>query len=265
MLQRIKARLNDYKYRSVPWLIFNWKKGPVKKVTSIEYDSFDDSIKHISALEAFFSQLVEKPDRSPCQIMKDVYGFSIHKKRSSIDDAGDGVFIKDGLAKQGSIVALYPGTVYYPLEPLFFQSLGNSFILQCVDGVMVDGNDCGISCRIFRSSAARDVIGSHNCCDTSWLTNQRLNPLSIGQYINNANYEFHANVIYQELDIPLSFPLQLLQCIPNINFSAPLLTRINDADDDNDITVIRTVLLIALRDINEGEELFSSYFTEVQH
>lgn len=40
--------------------------------------------------------------------------------------------------------------MYYPFEPLLFQSLGNSFILQCVDGLMVDGNNRGLSSRIFR-------------------------------------------------------------------------------------------------------------------
>lgn len=37
-----------------------------------------------------------------------------------------------------------------PMDPIFFQSLKNSFILKCVDGVLVDGNNKGLSRRIFR-------------------------------------------------------------------------------------------------------------------
>jgi len=266
MFQRLKVKLNEYKYRSVPWLLLNWrKKGSLKKVTSIENHSIEKNNEYISILKNLFERLHNKSSQEtlPCHVIKDALGFSIHKKKSFISSAGTGVFVKDGIVRKGSIVALYPGTVYYPSEPLFFQSLGNSFILQCVDGVMIDGKERGLSCKIFRSCAARDVIGTYRFCDTSWMTSQNLNPLAIGQYVNNANKEYPANVIYQELDITLSFPVHLLQFIPNINFNAPLLTR-EYGDEKDDILVIRTVLLIALRDINEGEEIFSSYFTEVK-
>lgn len=111
------------------------------------------------------------------------------------------------------------------------------------------------------------MIGQFHFCDTSWLRSDDLllNPLSIGQYVNNANNEFSPNVMYKELDIPLTFPLELFKYIPNVNFNPPDFSDANDDDESKEqIIVVRSVLLLAVRDIKKGEELFSSYFTEVK-
>lgn len=42
------------------------------------------------------------------------------------------------------------GTVYQKCEPIFFQSIGNPFIFRCLDGVLIDGNDKGISKVVYR-------------------------------------------------------------------------------------------------------------------
>ena len=42
------------------------------------------------------------------------------------------------------------GTVYQKYEPVFFQSIGNPFIFRCLDGVLIDGNDKGISKVVYR-------------------------------------------------------------------------------------------------------------------
>ena len=42
------------------------------------------------------------------------------------------------------------GTVYQKYEPIFFQSIGNPFIFRCLDGVLIDGNDKGISKVVYR-------------------------------------------------------------------------------------------------------------------
>ena len=54
--------------------------------------------------------------------------------------------------------------------------------------------------------------------DTSWLTLQPVNPLNIGQIVNNETRELRANVRYQEADIPPSFPLKLRKFLPIINY-----------------------------------------------
>lgn len=42
------------------------------------------------------------------------------------------------------------GTVYQKYEPVFFQSIGNPFIFRCLDGILIDGNDKGISKVVYR-------------------------------------------------------------------------------------------------------------------
>lgn len=90
--------------------------------------------------------------------------------------------------------------------------------------------------------------------DTSWLTEYSVNPMNVGQYVNNENSKNPANVFYHEVDLPDSFPLNLLKFVPNVNYQSVA------TDGERDL---RIVVLIALRDIGQGEELFSSYITLV--
>lgn len=158
------------------------------------------------------------------------------------------------------LLALYPGTLYLPSDPLFFASIKNPYILRCEDGLLVDGNDRGLSKSIFKSCAARDRFGwEMPCCDKSWLTATPVNPLNVGQYVNNEDGGVHKhNVIYQEVRLPLptsaqqGFPLQFWRFLPNVWYNP-----------SNNAVGLRLVPLVAIRDIEEGEELFSSYFTIV--
>ena len=78
------------------------------------------------------------------------WGFSVGRRHSNIPGAGRGVFVTDGVVHKGQIVALYPGTLYYPGERMLIQSIRNPFILRCSDGVMVDGRDTGLSRSIYK-------------------------------------------------------------------------------------------------------------------
>lgn len=144
------------------------------------------------------------------------------------------------------------GTVYQKYEPIFFQSIGNPFIFRCLDGVLIDGNDKGISKIVYRSCNGRDQLGPLKMSDSTWLTSEIQNPLAIGQYVNNCSNERPANVCYQEFDVPAVFPIELKQYLPNIVYSY-----------DKQST-LRCVILVALRDIKQGEELFSNYYTIVR-
>ena len=101
----------------------------------------------------------------------------------------------------------------------------------------------------------RDQVGLCRVGDTSWLTPRPVNPLNVGQYVNNENSAHSANVAYKEVDIPGNFPLHLRKFLGNINFESSAI------DGEK---CLRVVVLLALRDIKEGEELFSSYFTVVR-
>jgi len=202
--------------------------------------------------------------------MKDHLGFFVERRKSMVSpDAGTGVFAV-GDVPSGSLVGLYCGTLYMPTEPLFFPSLGNKYIFRCIDGVHVDGNDRWISKSIFKSCAARDKLDFDTpCCDTSWMSPFPINPLSVGQYVNNQSHSKRNNVIYQECRVTLAtedttdadhnnharLGKELFRFLPNVwcdpvNCRWPL--------------TLRLVPLIATRHISDGEELLSSYFTVIE-
>ncbi|XP_053371641.1 SET domain-containing protein 9 isoform X2 [Clarias gariepinus] len=178
-------------------------------------------------------------------------GFCVEKMASSLLGAGTGVFVTRGRVLRGVPVAMYPGTIYQADEPIFFQSIRNPFVFRCIDGVLIDGNDKGLSRLVFRSCSGRDRLGPFRLSDSSWLTPCPANPLAVGQYVNNCSNENAANVCYQELDVPEDFPIELLQYLPNVNYISNTQRR------------LRCVVLVSLRDINMGEELFSNYYTIV--
>lgn len=103
----------------------------------------------------------------------------------------------------------------------------------------------------FRSCSRRDQLGPFQMSDVSWLTAAPQNPLAVGQYVNNCSYEKAANVCYQEFDVPSCFPVELKQYLPNIVYSHDIQSP------------LRCVVLVTLRDIKQGEELFSNYYTVI--
>ncbi|XP_042309365.1 SET domain-containing protein 9 isoform X1 [Sceloporus undulatus] len=186
---------------------------------------------------------------NPEEILFNTLGFSITRSRSSLISAGTGVFVTKGFIPKGTVVSMYPGTVYEKYEPIFFQSIGNSFIFRCIDGVLIDGNDKGISKAIYRSCSKRDQLGPLKMSDAFWLTNSVQNPLAVGQYVNNCSTDKSANVCYQEFDVPECFPVEFRQYLPNIKYSHEVQRP------------LRCVVLVALQNIGPGEELFSNYYT----
>ncbi|KAI0240775.1 SET domain-containing protein 9 [Lamellibrachia satsuma] len=188
--------------------------------------------------------------------MKDVLGFTVEKRPSQITGGGDGVVVTSGVIPADTIAAVYPGLTYSPWEPILLQSISNQFVFRCIDNIHVDGNDRGLSRYLYRSCAQRDRVGPYWLCDTSWLTNCPVNPLAIGQYVNNHTKQSPANVAYQEIDITEDFPFRLRCFVPNTCYGSSL--------DKSATSKTRCVVLVSLRNIEEGEELLSSYFTLVQ-
>ncbi|XP_037655390.1 SET domain-containing protein 9 isoform X3 [Choloepus didactylus] len=131
----------------------------------------------------------------PEEVLYNTLGFSVALAPSSLISAGKGVFVTKGLVPKGAVVSMYPGTVYQKYEPIFFQSIGNSFIFRCLDGVLIDGNDKGISKVVYRSCSGRDQLGPLKMSDTTWLTKEIHNPLAVGQYVNNCSNELLMSVI----------------------------------------------------------------------
>lgn len=276
-LNRFLNKWKSYRHRFVPWIALNLSKNertlrqvserckdkpaPDAEVSRALLQLFGVLLhthraKHRDA-QNNFERLTGQEDHCRGDLicghdaMFQTLGFCIARKPSSLALAGTGVFVTKGLVPKGAIVAMYPGTVYQPYQPIFFQSIRNPFVFRCIDGILIDGNDRGISKMVFRSCSGRDRVGFFMLSDVSWLTSDPLNPLAVGQYVNNCSNERPANVCYQEYDVPDKFPIELRQYLPNVNFRQDALGP------------LRCVVLVSLRDIVAGEELFSNYYTIV--
>ncbi|KAI8899273.1 hypothetical protein BC833DRAFT_564273 [Globomyces pollinis-pini] len=182
---------------------------------------------------------------------KSVFGFHPKIKPSSIIEAGRGVYV-EGVVENGEIVALYPGLVYTPGEPMFFVSLNNHYILRCFDGYSIDAKANGLSGMLYKSHYNRLKIPTP-VATTKWMNLDNTHPLYIGHLINNGISGHTSNVRYQEINInPNHF--KNLHLIPNIHGSL-------DWNAHQDIR--RIVCIVATRKI-ENEELFSTYYEKIQ-
>ncbi|XP_048875619.1 SET domain-containing protein 9 isoform X4 [Brienomyrus brachyistius] len=227
-LNVLQTRWNSYKYRFVPWIAVNICKNErtLRQVPLCSLDklvSDEEVLRSITKLfRALFSSNLggqrdllrmlssssqtnyqaavgEEGPSDPGRVMFDTMGFAIERRPSSLQSAGT-------------------GTVYQKYEPIFFQSICNPFIFRCIDGVLIDGNDKGISKAVYRSCSGRDRLGPVKFSDTTWLTDEPYNPLAVGQYVNNCSNDKAANVCYQEFDVPTGFPIELCQYLPNVNY-----------------------------------------------
>ena len=133
---------------------------------------------------------------------------------------------------------------------------------RLTDGTLIDGNDSKLSRILFTSVHGRDRVGLSPLCDLSWLRDRKtglrrpVNPLNIGQIVNNADGKAAtANVAYHELNLDLGeMDHRLRLFLPNIRYES---LGVNSG-------TLRLAPLIATRDVEAGEELFSSYFSMVK-
>eukprot|EP01027_Heterolobosea_sp_BB2_P007725 GEZU01011471.1.p1 GENE.GEZU01011471.1~~GEZU01011471.1.p1 ORF type:complete len:204 (+),score=37.99 GEZU01011471.1:296-907(+) len=192
---------------------------------------------------------------------------------------------------------------------MFFQSIGNKFILKRKDAFFIDGNDRYLSAYIYKSCASRDsACFGIPICDVSWLDYYdphshdddddddknaavdrfaNLNPLALGHYINSSvknattlpQKQIHRhrgsamittannvepNVMYYECDFDLSaMPSHLLRFIPNVHYSSDgnQNGRSGDAASSMLPLKVKSIVMVSLREICDGEELFASYFS----
>ncbi|KAK3791571.1 hypothetical protein RRG08_002927 [Elysia crispata] len=260
----------QYRYRFLPWLLFNLKDRSVRCITKHEVDKLVSDVcvhnflwKFLSTLHSALSDkdahLMTSVERYyiGLSVMKECSGFCIERTKSTLPSGGRGVSVTDGVVPKHHVTSLYPGLLYQPYDPVFFQSIGNHFIFRCIDGILIDGNDKGLSKSLYKSCMRRDSLWPLPACDESWLTDLPVCPLNVGQYVNNQNKKYPANVAYQEFSLPEDFPAHLRQYLP-INFYSSILNV-----PENMHRPVKIVALISLDKIHCSQELFSSYFTLV--
>ena len=230
-------------------------------------------------------------------------GFKLEVKRSGIDSTGLGLFVCEGRAKRGEILAVYPGTVFHPGGPLFFFGLKNSYLLRRSDGFTIDGRPRGISRMAYRSLRNREVdqISGYFPSDESWVEVETFRELLLqkqdsrrfsstalfnaGHYVNhqpygknNSNYqEKHFCVkdfsfwivkehgkftVTDTIDDATAPEESVFRCdLPYTFFSTTYAnTYGNDSGSSTaEELTIPGVVLVATRDVEEGEEISSCY------
>ncbi|KAK3909899.1 SET domain-containing protein 9 [Frankliniella fusca] len=243
----------SYRHRFVPWMATNIKASSKREVAAAaDKIATDERLKDIiiQLSLSLHKEIKSAPTANGEAVMLNTLGYSVQRCKSYIQDAGTGVVVTAGSAQRGDFIAFYPGTLYRRFEPLFLPSIGNHFIIRCVDGIHVDGNDRFLSKTIFRSCVNRDSFGHYHAADISWMSHNPSVPWNVGQYVNNGSDQYPANVAYQELDLR-DFPPELDYLLPNIWFSGSRGRH------------LRTVVLVATRDIHKGDEIYSNYVTLV--
>ncbi|XP_017343779.1 SET domain-containing protein 9 isoform X2 [Ictalurus punctatus] len=219
LLKVLEESWKSYRHRFVPWIALNLRKNErtLRQVKHRSEDKRLDDGQVLASLMSLFTELlrndasnqteqlrllpassrrdyyithnaaVHRPEVAPRDIMLHTMGFCVEKMHSSLQDAGIGVFITRGQVPKGVPVAMYPGTIYQADEPILFQSIRNPFVFRCIDGILIDGNDKGLSKLVFQSCSGRDRLGPFRLSDSSWLTPCPENPLAVGQYVNNCS------------------------------------------------------------------------------
>ncbi|XP_065120172.2 SET domain-containing protein 9 isoform X2 [Paramisgurnus dabryanus] len=183
LFKAFEVRWKSYRHRFVPWIALNLQRNE-RTLRQVKDRSKD---KILPDKEQIYSSDEHKQYCDSCAVMRKILGFCIERKRSSLQHGGTGVFVTRGHVQRGNIVAMYPGTIYQVDEPIFFQSIQNPFVFRCIDGMLIDGNDKAISKIVYRSCSGRDRLGPFHLSDCSWLTSNPVNPLAVGQYVNNCS------------------------------------------------------------------------------
>ncbi|PIO62697.1 hypothetical protein TELCIR_15732, partial [Teladorsagia circumcincta] len=231
-IRRLQARLADYSWRFAPAVYARLARGDrsaIPLTVDIPKEKVDSYLRNLLELLAkefydinFAKEIPLQRREHAREILENYLGFRLVKRQSTIEGAGNGVFVEKGskfpasdnelnlvicsinlhlLGKVSShaVVSMYPGTIYDSWDSILLQSLGNHFVLRCQDGVIIDGNDVRLSRRIHRSCSYRDL--APDISDLTWLEDEPFNYMNMGQYINNEPAPNLHNVQYFDLDI----------------------------------------------------------------
>ena len=233
---------------------------------SLSYKTINERL-----LNAFdtLARTTDKP-QTPTETLFKHWKYTPVVRASGLPEAGSGVFLQ-GKCSAGDIVGIYPGLIYEPGDPVLWPTWRNDYFLRCSDGSSVDGKFYGISGWMYRSTVSRSRIvlsdgSTRMSCDDQWRimsnsvrrgnpegeSNEFDNPLNTGHFINCASEGTRANVMYHEHVFTVDCPLSLRKFIPNVSYSSM-------GDSDVSDLLVKSVVMIALRTIDDGEELFSDY------
>ena len=139
--EKISRQWAEYKYRFVPWIAINMRKQLVRKRSKGAEKYIRSHDEYVASLDSLLRQF-HRPDSNPWMLYRDSmerrdlirslhaknkavlereWGFCASVATSHLANAGNGVILSRGRVRRGQIVALYPGTLYMPYQPILFQ------------------------------------------------------------------------------------------------------------------------------------------------
>ena len=119
----------------MPWILLNFNKHASKPINvEINHDLIESTMYNL------FSNLKSCSQENDEYIYRTL-GYSLKVCKSSVHSQG--VFVGRGTIKAGTLIGIYPGTIYLPGESILLPSIRNQFIFQCCDGVRIDGKNKG--------------------------------------------------------------------------------------------------------------------------
>lgn len=179
-------------------------------------------------------------------------GFRLQIRKSNIDHraAGHGVFV-EGTITPGTVIGLYPGTIYYPQTLTREVIKNNEYLISRFDNVILDGRQWHhVAMKFTIENLASGKTGEKNL-------NRFRNPYGIGNFINHPNKGKKPNC----MNIPYNFPSfesdpnylepELSSYIPNIQGPKSFAYL--------DYNCLMPSLLIVATEHIKDEELFLNY------
>ncbi|GLD91639.1 hypothetical protein PINS_up000172 [Pythium insidiosum] len=165
--------------------------------------------------------------------LRELLGFSLTVEPSSVPNAGEGVKL-NGHLSIGSVVALFPGTVYLPehfKKPHYLKEISNNVYARArFDSIIIDAKN--------ESSTPR-------------------NPLAVAHKINHPPAELGPNVMPFAFDFPPEEPFEspeYQRMIPNSFVEMPSRLAMFGKR-----ALVHGLVFITTAEINDGEELFLNY------
>jgi hypothetical protein len=163
-----------------------------------------------------------------------ILGFSLEAKQSTLPNAGNGLFLK-GTALTGSVISFFPGTVHMR-EFLTTDDSMDKFLDDDWHNVISRYDDIVIDCRDYHGAKHPG------------------NELAMAHYANHPPKDVKPNAFMLMYDFPAAMNPEHEDVIPHTFEKKPTLLGTIDKS-----AVHYGMVLMALRDIGDGEEIFLNY------
>ena len=164
------------------------------------------------------------------------------------DAAGDGIFLR-GNCDAGSVLCCYGPSIVFQLDdlPVMHQLVlpNNGYVVARRDGILLDARPDGPSAQLREVARLRDAAASRGSTPSS----EARCALNIGHKVNHPPLGTLANVILVPLDLHADEYTELQAFIEAHHFRPPAPSE----------PTKQTVVFVAKRRIEDGEELFLDY------